>query len=116
MGAAGNVVGKEGEVLGPELLYMKTCRVGFLEKWSQMKVVSHQGDLSSGWPLIRWSVIGMVTSLIRVGSDQVVSHRGGLSAGWSLIRVVSDLDGLLTMWSLIRVVFVRVVSLIRVVF
>lgn len=51
-----------------------------------------------------------------MASDQVVSHRGGLSEGWSQITVVSDLVGLLSMWSLIRVVFVRVVSLIRVIF
>lgn len=59
--AAGNVVGKEGVVLGQEFLYMETCRVGFLEKWSHTKVVSHQGGLSSVWSLIRWSVIGVVS-------------------------------------------------------
>ena len=79
------------------------------EGWSLIKVVSHQGGLSSGQSFIRVvSHQGGLSSgwfLIRVASHQgglksgrplirVVSHQGGLKSGWSLIRVVSYLGGL----------------------
>ena len=54
-----------------------------------MRVVSHEGGLSSGWSLIR-----------------VVSHQGGLSSGWPLIRVVSRQGGLSSGWSLKRLITV----------
>ena len=51
-------------------------------EWSLIRVVSHQGGISSRWSIIRWSVI------------RVVSHQVGLSSGWSFI-----------MWSVTRLVF-----------
>ena len=84
--------------------------------WSVIRVVCHQGGLSSGWVISRHGGLS---------SGWVVSHQsgwslirvGGLSSGWSLIRVVSHQGGWsLVMvvshqggWSLISVVYNRVV-------
>ena len=46
-----------------------------------IKVVSHQGDHSSGWSFV-W----------------VVCHLDGLSSGWSFIRVITHQGGLSSEW------------------
>ena len=85
---------------------------------SLLRMVFHQGGLSSGWSFIVWSLIMMVFhqgGLIRVVFHCLVSHHDGLSSGRSVIRVVSQQGDV---WSLIRVVsqqgdvwsFIRVVS------
>ena len=106
--------------------------------WSLIKVVSHQGGLSSGWSLIsavsRHSGLRAVSyqdslswgqSLIRMVCHQdglsagwslgslirMVPYQGGLLSEWSLIRAVSYQDGLSSGWSLIRVLFVTVTVL-----
>ena len=71
--------------------------------WSFIRVVSHQGGLSSGalssgWAFIRWS-------LNRVVSHQVVSQQGGLPSS-GLIRVVSH-QVVFHQWSFIRWSFTR---------
>ena len=68
-------------------------RCGFI------RVVSHQGGVSSGWCLIR-----------------VVFHHGGVSSGWHLIRVVFHQGGISSGWYISsRWCLIRVAYLIRVV-
>ena len=83
-------------------------------RWSLISVVFHQGGLSSGRPLTRWSLVRMVFHQSSLSSGwslmKAVPHQGGLWRRWSLIRmffhqVVSHQDGLSSGWSLIQVVF-----------
>ena len=89
-------------------------------RYSFMRVVSHQGGLSSGWSLIRvvfpqgglssgWSFLRVVSHQGGLSSGWsliwVVFPQGDLSSGWSFLRVISHQGGLSSGWSLIRVVF-----------
>ena len=78
-----------------------------------MRVFAHQGDVSSGWAVIKlvshkgglsfsgfstgWSFIRMVSDQVSLSSGcffiRMVAHQGGLSSGWSVIMVVAHQGG-----------------------